>query len=490
MRWKSRLSACLLPVTVAIASPSVAEETAIEPGAVALLERSIEAHSSGPARLRLSYRGTITSPDQSAAPDGPNRPHPWSIDIALDEAAASFALRSDLGIDGGFTFPRQVGFSAGRGFGTRYTGEFDPVGEMPAEANAQLPHLLLKSVLKNAQSLRLANDPTFDRLAYTVAGGAETILLFDRRSHLLLSQERSPLPTAFGDRQTRLDFGPYRRVGQTMVPQAIAVRFQSPALGDFDYSLALVEATVGGPTAAELAPPAGATRRVPALAEFVTERFGTDAFLLRNAGTDGQFSYNVLVVPFADHVLVVEAALNDTTSQRVIEAVGRLAPGKPIRTLIQTHHHGDHIGGIRTYIAQGVQILAPVGTRGYIDRMAAAHSAVAPDALARAPRPAIVDEIEGERTLRDASNEARLIDIPGDHSAHMLVVYLPRQKLLYQGDLISAGELPINATSRAFLDWVQEKKLDVAVLAGLHGRTLAGDELRALLARGELKARH
>ena len=196
---KGKWTAFLAAVMAAIASPIVAQETRIQPEAVAMLERSIAKHSAGPARLRLSYRGSTTSPDQGMAPDGPTRPHPWAIDLALDEAAQSFALNASIGIDGGFTFPRQVGFANGRGFATRYTGEHEVITEMPAEANGQLPHLLLKNVLKNATSMRVATDPAFDSLAFRLASGPETILLFDRQSHLLAAQRRSA-PTPFGDR--------------------------------------------------------------------------------------------------------------------------------------------------------------------------------------------------------------------------------------------------------------------------------------------------
>jgi len=459
-----------------------------DPAAVALIEQSISAHASGPAQARLSFRGTTTSPDQSETPDGPVRPHPWLVDVAIDEAAQSIAMASDIGIDGDLRFPRKIGFAGGKGFATRYTGEYDLLTDMPAEANGQLPHLLLKSVLKNAESLSAATDRQFDRVTYRLATGPETSLLLDHKTHLLFAQRRAPIPTAFGDRSSEIVYGPYRRVGALMVPQSIAFRFKSPALGQFEYALDLVAARVGGPTANELQPPAGSQLRRPPSMEFTVERYGDRAFLLRNAGSEGQFAYNVLVVPFADHVLVVEAALNDATSRKVIEEVGKLAPGKPIRTLVQTHHHGDHIGGIRTYIAQDVQILAPAGTRGFIQRIAAAHSEMAPDALASAPRAPRIEEVAADRTIADATNEVRLLTYPNDHSGGMLIVYLPRQKLLYQGDMISAGELPLYGSSRAFLRWVRARKLDVTALAGLHGRTVADRELANLLYNQVLRA--
>ncbi len=119
--------------------------------------------------------------------------------------------------------------------------------------------------------------------------------------------------------------------------------------------------------------------------------------------------------------------------------------------------------------------------RALIGRIAATPSAIAPDAPAGAPRPALVEEVRRERLFRDGRNEVRLYDLPSGHSAHMLVVHLPRQRVVYQGDLISAGEIPLNETSRHFLDWLRGRRLAVVALAGLHGRTVAGAELDTLL---------
>ncbi len=187
-------------------------------------------------------------------------------------------------------------------------------------------------------------------------------------------------------------------------------------------------------------------------------------------------------------MLAVEAALSDKTSEKVLAEVAKLAPGKPVRTLVQTHHHGDHIGGVRTYIAHGATIVTPLGMSPLLRRIVANPSRVAPDALAREPKPLKVEEVAGERVIDDPGNEVRLYDFPSDHSDHMLVVYLPEQQLLYQGDLINAGEIAINATSHRFLKWLRAHRLPVKALAGLHGRTVSGDELDGLIKDERLSA--
>ena len=49
--------------------------------------------------------------------------------------------------------------------------------------------------------------------------------------------------------------------------------------------------------------------------------------------------------------------LNEARSLAVIEEIVKLVPGKPIRWLISSHPHFDHIGGLRTYLHIGATIV-------------------------------------------------------------------------------------------------------------------------------------
>ena len=60
-----------------------------------------------------------------------------------------------------------------------------------------------------------------------------------------------------------------------------------------------------------------------------------------------------VAIEFSDHMAVIEAPLGEERSLAVLEAVGKLAPNKLVRYIINTHHHFDHSSGLRTYIAQG-----------------------------------------------------------------------------------------------------------------------------------------
>ena len=79
----------------------------------------------------------------------------------------------------------------------------------------------------------------------------------------------------------------------------------------------------------------------------------------------GGGSHHSVVIEFADYVTVIEAPLNEERSLAVIDEVYRLIPDKPIRFIVTTHHHWDHLGGLRTYIHEGATVVTHEGNKPY-----------------------------------------------------------------------------------------------------------------------------
>ena len=102
---------------------------------------------------------------------------------------------------------------------------------------------------------------------------------------------------------------------------------------------------------------------------------------------------NSYMVEFRNFVAVFEAPGNEERSLAVIEAIAKLAPGKPIRWLISSHPHFDHIGGLRTYLHIGSTIVTHMKNLAFLNR----------DVLNYEPRtvkPDIVVEVAAHRGLR------------------------------------------------------------------------------------------
>ena len=60
---------------------------------------------------------------------------------------------------------------------------------------------------------------------------------------------------------------------------------------------------------------------------------------------------------FPTYIAVIEGPLGDARSDAVMAEAKKLVPNKPIKYLINTHHHFDHFGGVRAYVAAGATIV-------------------------------------------------------------------------------------------------------------------------------------
>jgi len=91
-------------------------------------------------------------------------------------------------------------------------------------------------------------------------------------------------------------------------------------------------------------------------------------------------SHHSLVVNLKDYIAVVEAPLSEERSMAVIAEAKRLVPNKPIKYVISTHHHFDHSGGLRTYVAEGATVVTHDSNRAFFEKTFQAPASMAPDA--------------------------------------------------------------------------------------------------------------
>ena len=147
-----------------------------------------------------------------------------------------------------------------------------------------------------------------------------------------------------------------------------------------------------------------------------------------------------------------------------------------------THHHGDHIGGLRSFIAEGATVITTKNNAPVVEMMAAAPQV---DRLAKSPRkPEFLFIERGKRVLTDGTRTVQLIDVgPNPHAREMVVAYLPKERVLFQGDLFfvpanDAQTGPPQPTTVSFAKKLQDLKLGVDRIASVHGRTTTIEELK------------
>jgi hypothetical protein len=83
----------------------------------------------------------------------------------------------------------------------------------------------------------------------------------------------------------------------------------------------------------------------------------------------GGGSHNSVAVEFKDYVTVIEGPLSNQRTNAVVAEVHKLFPNKPIRYLVNTHNHFDHLGGVRGFVAEGATVITDDRNRNFYTRV-------------------------------------------------------------------------------------------------------------------------
>jgi glyoxylase-like metal-dependent hydrolase (beta-lactamase superfamily II) len=182
-------------------------------------------------------------------------------------------------------------------------------------------------------------------------------------------------------------------------------------------------------------------------------------------------------VELRDHVVVVEGIGGEARSLAVIEEIARIIPNKPIRYVINTHAHYDHAGGLRTYVALGVTVVTHERNKPFFEKVWARPRTIAPDLLSRSPKPAIFETVSDKKVMTDGTRTIELYYMKGtSHNVANLLVYMPKEGLLYWGDGYNPpeGNDPRDTarTPEQAIDLyrvITSNNLDVKTIAPAHG---------------------
>jgi glyoxylase-like metal-dependent hydrolase (beta-lactamase superfamily II) len=217
-----------------------------------------------------------------------------------------------------------------------------------------------------------------------------------------------------------------------------------------------------------LAIPAEYVLPVQASANMKASEIKKDIYLIENV--QGR---NVLFVNLANGILVTEAPLSSEVSRSIIALIHNTLPGKPIKYVHLSHFHNDHTHGIRAFVHEGTTIITTPATAKAIAEVINDTSGRYIDDLSKEPRPAKFELFNQHKILSDAQHPVRFYTVPSNHAEGLSFLYLPVEKLIYEGDLYTLPDdgtiTPATETTRGFHRFLQMEKIVWERMVGHHG---------------------
>ncbi len=179
-----------------------------------------------------------------------------------------------------------------------------------------------------------------------------------------------------------------------------------------------------------------------------------------------------------DAVSVVDTCFTEARTRAFLRAIGGVT-GLPIRTLVNTHHHGDHTHG--NYLLPGASIVGhELCRQTVIDTGIHALRPLFPNVvwgnLELAP-PFITFKDRLDLFVDDLKLELRYLG-PA-HTTNDVVVWLPERRLLFTGDLVFNGGTPfvaMGSIAGSLIALERLRELDAATIVPGHG-SVCGPEV-------------
>ncbi|MBI2185606.1 MAG: MBL fold metallo-hydrolase [Acidobacteria bacterium] len=361
-----------------------------------------------------------------------------------------------------------------------------PVAEQRQLDIIMTPHGFVKAAMAQGANPTVVTSMPRGRQVTTVSitalGKYRVAATINDRNEIEFVQTRVANPV-FGDMLYETRYGPYKQFGSVKFPSVIHHHQGddrlNPGHNTMDIQVSAVQANA--PVQVVAAPDA-AKAPAPPVSRVESQKLAEGVWFI------GGGSHNSMAVEFRDFVTVVEGPLNEERGLAVIAETRKLIPKKPIRYLVNTHHHFDHSGGMRPFVAEGAAIVTHQMNREFYETV---HFSPWPRTLQAdrlfllnpdQVRDPVFELVNQKYVISDGTRTLDVHPVQGlNHAGTMLVAHLPRERILVNADLYSppaqGAPLPMpNPNMRALQQTIQRLRLDVAQHVPIHGRVGTHDE--------------
>lgn len=202
-----------------------------------------------------------------------------------------------------------------------------------------------------------------------------------------------------------------------------------------------------------------------------------------NAG----FISNAGFVVTNDGVVVFDALGTPSLAAKMLAEIRKVTK-QPIRYVVQSHYHADHIYGLQVFKEQGAKVLAPQGAKVYL-ASSVADSLLASRRIDLAPWVNDSTHIVPPDQYIDKNYQFslggitfKLTPLGNAHSEGDMTMLVEPDNVLFSGDLIFEGRIPFVGQANIF-NWLKalDKMRGVHVTAVLPGHGPLAKDPNALI---------
>jgi glyoxylase-like metal-dependent hydrolase (beta-lactamase superfamily II) len=166
---------------------------------------------------------------------------------------------------------------------------------------------------------------------------------------------------------------------------------------------------------------------------------------------------------------MLEAGQSEARALAYIAEAKKLIPNKPIRYIMNTHPHSDHTGGLPALIAEGATLITHRNNEEFFDRALNTPRTLLTDTLAKNPKKARVEGVAAKKVYSDGTRTVEMHHIyPAPHSNGLMVAYIPKEKILFQGDFSVNPGQPANDHVKALVPALEKLNLDFERYINVH----------------------
>jgi glyoxylase-like metal-dependent hydrolase (beta-lactamase superfamily II) len=410
--------------------------------------------------------------------------HEEKLAIFLDGERLAYEYKTDRG--DGTTRHRRFYFTDGRrfvaDFGTKavYSSAVTFPSVDRNQDTRRFPHIFLIEVLANAPKIQFLGIRNFDGKEHEVISVTlpdskiPVSLYFDKQTKLLSKYEYSADFPALGASLIEYSFLNYQQHPKLVrFPAEHLIKINGKIFRNVKFENASVDSEE-----------AEALLKLPA----ELEGFITPAGTVREIAKGVFFVYNVggfqpMFVEFKDFILAIEApAAHPSLEETPIETIGNInavseefiakikqtVPNKPIKYIVATHCHSDHMGGLRAFISDKPTVLTTPGNKTFYEKFV-------PELK--------VETFDKKQIISDGERTVELINVGANpHTEENIVVYFPKEKFIFQGDLFyfnNEATFPLKDRLPVmffFADWLKKNNLSPARIYGFHSTMFGSSE--------------